>query len=150
MNLDTVNMLVIAVAGLGTLITAIASLRSTETASKNETIRTQLEIRRLDRETEYDNVIQGAQTVNTMSIGIIETLKQELMEMRHEVKELDLQNDMLSKTNTELKLHCAAFIRKAEELVAVVEECDLPNGKRDRVQRIINFAQEVKSRDVIQ
>jgi len=150
MNLDTVNMLVIAVTGLGTLITAIASLRSTETASKNESIRTELEIKRLDRETEYDNVIQGAQTVNTMSIGIIETMKQELMEMRQQIKELDTENDILSRTNTELKLHLASFMRKAEELVPVLEIVELPNGNKDRLQRIINFASELRSKDIVQ
>lgn len=139
-------MIVIAVAGLGTLITAIASLRSTETASKNETIRTQLEIKRLDRETEYDNVIQGAQTVNSMSIGIIETMKQELLELKQTLREMDMENDMLGRQNTEMRMHIENLIRRAEELTAVVEECDLPNGKRDRVERMIKLAAELKGK----
>ena len=149
MELD-INVVVLALSVLATIVTAIASFRSSEKSSKFEGVRTQLEVQRFRRETDYDQVVQGSQTVNMMATGLLESTQQRLREVEQQRQILDDAHDHLTTRNVELAITMRQMSRLSLGLNRILEMENVPNGCRDRIERLIELSRDVEERGLTQ
>lgn len=148
MNPDLINGIGILITVLATLITAVITFRSSEASSKYEGIRTNLEVTRMTRETNYDQVIQGAQTLNMMSTGLIEHFQTRLREVEMSAKECEMMHDELTKQNIEIKMYLTHMMEIGDGLITIAEECEIPNGGKDRIHRLTKMIKDLRGRGI--
>lgn len=147
---ETINAIAVLFSVVATILTAIVSFRSSEKSSYHEGVRTNLEVKRFDRESGYDQVIQGAQTLNVMSTGLLDFLQNRLRETEASKKELEDQHDHLISRNIELTMTLGNMARLSDGLDRILEMEDAPNGCRDRILRLKEISNEVRTKGLLQ
>ena len=143
-EIDT-NTIIVLVSAITTLVTAIVSFRSSESNSKLEEVRTGIEVDRFERETNYDQAIQAAQVVNSMSTGLLDYYQGELRDLKQRNRLLEEQHDEQIRESLELKLTMRQTTRLIKGLNRALE-CELPNGTRDRITRLMAIAEDCENR----
>lgn len=149
MNLETANVIAILIGVFGTLIAAIFSARASSKQTQFEGARTELDLKRFERESNYDQAIQAAQTVNIMGTSLLQYYQDRVMELEQRNSQLETEHDHSATQGIELKMTMRNIKRLVDGL-SRLDNLDMPNGCRDRLIRLSQISQEIEDRGLTQ